>query len=299
MADLRRNLLGRVEPKELFGERVTAAMLGVLTKAYTDAINDGGIPDIKKSWGYVVEETMRQAHDIALTKLRDGLQALSVQGAIDGKLPTDKLLSTTEFARAAHSLHAAAHDEFSDRCGGIGSSAESQQWRAKLDDAFGSIYDQAYQQLLNVSTIACADILQPLVLSLLEDPIAQGRFDSADRKGATAAATMGTAVLNELLVQYEQQANGPAVASTVASILVARLPALYTNLARRADDMASQAVALAENAAATEKRQAETLREALNASIQAEALVSARLKTLEKSLDELQQQTEVRRIPSL
>eukprot|EP01043_Picozoa_sp_COSAG02_P064696 COSAG02_NODE_9537_length_2186_cov_3.102060_4_plen_181_part_00 len=105
---------------------------------------------------------------------------------------------------------------------------------------------------------------------------------------------MGTAVVDELLVQYGQQAHGPATASTVASILVARLPALYTNLARRADDMASQAVALAENAAATEKRQAETLREALNASIQAEALVSARLATLEKSLDELQQQTEVR-----
>jgi hypothetical protein len=58
--------------------------------------------------------------------------------------------------------------------------------------------------------------------------------------------------------------------------------------------MASQAIALAENAATTERRQAETLREALNASIQAEALVSARLETLEKSLEELQKQTEVR-----
>ncbi len=294
MAKIRQNLLGRVEPKELYGKQVTAAMLGALTKAYTDAINAGGVPDIKKSWGYVVEETMRQAHDSALTKLRDGLQALSVQGASGGKLPTDRLLSTTDFAQAAHSLHAAAHDEFSNQCGGIGSSAESQQWRTSLDDAFGIIYDQAYQQLLNVSTIACTDILQPLVLNTLEDPIAQGRFDSADSKGATAAATMGTAVLDELLVQYEQQAHGPATASIIASTLVARLPALYTNLARRVDDMASQAIALAENAATTERRQAETLREALNASIQAEALVSARLETLEKSLEELQKQTEVR-----
>ena len=289
MSQLRQDLLGRVQPKELFGKRVTATMLGALTKAYTDAINAGGIPDIKKSWGYVVEETMRQAHDASLAKLRDGIQVQLLQGASGGKLPT-----TVEFARAAHSLLAAAHDEFSSQCGGIGSSAESQQWRASLDTAFGSIYDQTYQQLLNVSTIECLHIMQPMVASILEDPIAEGRFDSADGNGATAAAMMGKIVLDELLVQYEQQAHGPAIASIVASTLVARLPALYTNLARRADAVAAQAVALAENVATAEKRQAETLRQALNASMQAEALVSARLAMLEQSFDELHQQTEVR-----
>ena len=289
MAALREDLLGRVVPKEMYGEQVTATMLGALTQAYTDAINDGGIPDIKKSWNYVIEETLRQAHDSAVTTLRDNLQTLSTRGADSGKLPT-----ALEFSRAAHSLHAAAHEQFNGNCGSIASSGEAQPWRSNLDKAFGKMYDQSYQQLQNASTIACTDLLLPLLLNILEDPIAQGCFDSADGKAATAAAMMGQAVTDQLLAQYEQQAHGPATASTVASTLVARLPALYTNLARRADTTAEQAVAAAENAAHVERRQAETLREALNASIQAEALVSARLEMLEKSLDELQQETTVR-----
>ena len=288
MASIRENLLTRVAPKELYGERVTAAMLGGLVRSYTDAINDGGVPDIKKSWNYVVDETMRQAHDASVKALRDSLHTLSMQG-VGGKLP-----SAGEFARAAHSLRTTAHEAFNGGCGAsIGGSIEAQPWRCSLDEEYGRLFDQAYQQLDNASTIACTELLQPLVQAILEEPANEGRFDSPESSGAKAATSMGQAVIEELLVQFAQQGHGPATASAVASVLTARLPALYTNLARRADTAAAQAVAVAENQADVELAQSKTLREALKASMAAEAAVSARLEMLEATLGQLQADTQV------
>jgi hypothetical protein len=36
-------------------------MMSSLVSSYVDAINHGGVPDIKKGWGYVVEESLKIA----------------------------------------------------------------------------------------------------------------------------------------------------------------------------------------------------------------------------------------------
>jgi hypothetical protein len=40
-------------------------MMSSLVSSYVDAINHGGVPDIKKGWGYVVEESLKRACEIA------------------------------------------------------------------------------------------------------------------------------------------------------------------------------------------------------------------------------------------
>eukprot|EP01052_Picozoa_sp_SAG31_P027233 SAG31_NODE_2532_length_5555_cov_2.362170_2_plen_360_part_00 len=46
--------------KQVFGQVCTASMLAALTKAYLGAINEGAVPDIRKSWEYVMDEVRRQ-----------------------------------------------------------------------------------------------------------------------------------------------------------------------------------------------------------------------------------------------
>ena len=234
MASIREDLLSRVGPKQLYvGQDMDGPMLGALVESYSAAINEGGVPNIKKSYAYVVEEKLRHAFDGAIKSLKDGLQMLSMDGD-RGLLP-----STLEFAVAAHALHRDAVSQFYNAAGAMGSSVEAPSWRDKLDHEYGKAFEHAYRQLESSSKVICGDLLQPLMQSVLEDPINQGCFDSPEG-GAAAAAAMGQVLTQELLVRFRKQGHGPAVASTLASVLINRLPALYTNLARRADATSSQ-----------------------------------------------------------
>ena len=49
MEEIRASTLGRVRTKQLYGKAVNASMLTTLAQSYVDAINDGAVPNIKKS----------------------------------------------------------------------------------------------------------------------------------------------------------------------------------------------------------------------------------------------------------
>ena len=75
MAAIRTDTLRNVGTKQLYGKTVSAPMLATLARSYVDAINGGAVPDIRKSWDYVVEETLRTAYESASGSYTAGLRA--------------------------------------------------------------------------------------------------------------------------------------------------------------------------------------------------------------------------------
>ena len=64
--------------------QVTGGALAGLATAYVAAINGGAVPDIKKSWDYVVDESLRKAFE---GEQRFAACTLSVFPAIFARLP--------------------------------------------------------------------------------------------------------------------------------------------------------------------------------------------------------------------
>lgn len=52
---LRRKILNRMKPKKLHGKILSGKMLAGLTQSYTNAINDGALPNIATAWSYICE----------------------------------------------------------------------------------------------------------------------------------------------------------------------------------------------------------------------------------------------------
>ena len=79
MGELRGALLARAKPKQLFGVTVTGLMLHSLAQAYVDAINDGGVPDIKQGWATVMADVLQRAHQSACDVFVDPLRHVRTQ----------------------------------------------------------------------------------------------------------------------------------------------------------------------------------------------------------------------------
>jgi hypothetical protein len=61
MKMLRKKVLKRVKPKILNGHVLSGRMLVELSKAYIDAINTGGVPNIENAWNYLVKNEYQKA----------------------------------------------------------------------------------------------------------------------------------------------------------------------------------------------------------------------------------------------
>lgn len=99
MAAIRAETLQAVQTKQLYGKTVSAPMLATLARSYVDAINGGAVPDIRKSWDYVVEETLRTAYESAAGSFASELRA----AAVAQPLPSRASLDTTQRRLAASS----------------------------------------------------------------------------------------------------------------------------------------------------------------------------------------------------
>lgn len=60
---LRNRILKKTKPKMLNGKHLSGAMLLELAVAYTDAINNGSVPNIQNAWSYVCENECRRSID--------------------------------------------------------------------------------------------------------------------------------------------------------------------------------------------------------------------------------------------
>ena len=65
MTYLRRKVLNKAHPKEMFGKPLSGPFLAGLADAYTAAINQGAIPNIESAWTYVCQSEATKAIKLA------------------------------------------------------------------------------------------------------------------------------------------------------------------------------------------------------------------------------------------
>jgi hypothetical protein len=154
MAAIRSDTLRAVKPKQLFGKTVSAPMLvcastltvafsraslhtnhmahywntqATLARAYVDAINGGAVPDIRKSWDYVVEETLRTAYESAAQVLVDELRSAAVAKPLPSRASLDSTYRVLEETCKA---------TFVSMCGSAIESSASEHSRLLLNAAY-------------------------------------------------------------------------------------------------------------------------------------------------------------------
>ncbi len=127
MAAIRSDTLRAVKTKQLFGKTVSAPMLATLARSYVDAINGGAVPDIRKSWDYVVEETLRTAYESAAQILVDELRSAAVTTPLPSRASLDSTYRT---------LVDTCKTTFVSMCGSTIESSESKHYCPLLQPAF-------------------------------------------------------------------------------------------------------------------------------------------------------------------
>jgi hypothetical protein len=61
MDNLRKKVFKKVKPKQLKGQFITGKMLIDLAEAYTESLNQGGIPVIETAWEYMQSSELENA----------------------------------------------------------------------------------------------------------------------------------------------------------------------------------------------------------------------------------------------
>lgn len=73
IANLREKILRKVKPKKLKNKKLTGEMLIQLAKSYTEAINNGSLPNIDSAWkslnNYEINQTVSKVQNQISKKL--------------------------------------------------------------------------------------------------------------------------------------------------------------------------------------------------------------------------------------
>ena len=222
MAAIRTDTLRNVGTKQLYGKTVSAPMLATLARSYVDAINGGAVPDIRKSWDYVVEETLRTAYESASGSYTAGLRA----EAVAQPLPSRASLDATNAA-----LLGVAKESFISMCGSAIESTAAETWRYKLDSLAAEEWAAALASLEAASKELCSKLADELFDAAVEKRIDAGEYDESvvGEAGADGLAASGAGAE----AAYRDGAAGPAGESVLCGALAKHgLPA-GAKLARR------------------------------------------------------------------
>jgi len=85
MMALKKKIFKKVKPKSLNGQNLNGGMFLQVTKAYLEAINTGGVPNIENAWTYVVKQEAHKAMEGM--KIRDfDNKFIECVGMVDKKL---------------------------------------------------------------------------------------------------------------------------------------------------------------------------------------------------------------------
>eukprot|EP01052_Picozoa_sp_SAG31_P012623 SAG31_NODE_742_length_12424_cov_16.082353_14_plen_838_part_00 len=263
MSSLRTATLTSVQPKMLYGKVLSGAALASLAMAYVAAINDGAVPDIKKSWDYVVGESLRKAYEAA-RQLHSDEVAASLAGP---PLPTRAAFDALDAA-----ARIASRDRFGQLAGSLADHGAGDSWLQNLEQAWSEQAAAALADLDRQSEAHCTSLLAHLFEEKLRKPEAAGAFDNptsrtlTDSSGSdkvTAAMPeqiLGDAVGN-MLREYDEEASGPAVARSLAAGLRTQLLPVVQSWSARRDARHQAESAAASAALAVEKQSVATLEE--------------------------------------
>jgi hypothetical protein len=209
MAALKEQVFGpNIPPKKLHGRVLNGEMLVGLAKAYTDAINSGGVPTISSAWeGVTFQEcrsAMQDAIDFFTEKMKDNLKAMPLP------LEVEELNAMQEAATKE------AVGVYNSRA--VGDSGS--KFRKELEDKMVLENNKVAEENLTLSEQSC----EALLISLFNKAI-QPKLSSASDVGGK-----GYASVEELRVdfskvreQYEGQAKGPAKLKKLATFTETKL----------------------------------------------------------------------------
>lgn len=62
---LRRKVINRIKPKQMYGRKLNGDMLFNLAHSYVEAINNGAVPSIENSWSYICRDECYKANQEA------------------------------------------------------------------------------------------------------------------------------------------------------------------------------------------------------------------------------------------
>ena len=113
------NVFSSAGTKRIFGDIVTGSMLASLVHNYVAAINGGAVPDLRKSYEYMVEESLRHAFDVASEAHRSTLHS-----AVAESIEKDEMMSSAAYAKCAADCRASAMSLFEAEGGTVGFGSE-------------------------------------------------------------------------------------------------------------------------------------------------------------------------------
>ena len=219
--------------KTVFGDAVTGAMLVSLVNNYVGAINGGAVPDLRKSYEYMVEESLRHAFQVASAAHR-----ASIDGAVEASISKDAMLSTKAFDAAAAASRADSILRFESEGGAVGfgtdggASETARAWRDKLEGKLAEQREAALENLTKSSMRRCKEILNEIVDAELKSPLMDGAFSLPDSRGY---AEKFASACTQVLELYQKRASGPCKAFVCAQLLPSATHALWTRVAVLAD----------------------------------------------------------------
>lgn len=171
MEAAKQKIFSRVAPKTVFGEVVTGAGLAMLSVAYVQAINDGAVPDIRKSWDYVVEETLRLAYEAATASFHDGFRQHCegvITAAAAGGVGLTALPCRAELAKTATAKATAADELFVEKGGAMIAPELPGPWKVKLSDDITAATAAGTERVSAASHTHCAELASTLLKRTLQ-----------------------------------------------------------------------------------------------------------------------------------
>ena len=241
MQECREKILGRVAPKTVFGEVVTGTGLAMLATAYVQAINEGAVPDIRKSWDYVVEETLRLAYEAASVQFKEGLGSYCKASLAEGSTIPDRESYATKIAEEV----VVSDKVFVDKGGQMAMPQMPGAWTVKLTEERVALGDRALTSVAAASARRCTTLAEQLLEEQLRQPVSEGAFDEAD-------ATVFEEAVRTALAAYDTGASGPAKAEVGAGLGKPLLD-VFGTLHRRLTQQAEAKLAASESALRAEE----------------------------------------------
>lgn len=243
MATAREKILGHVTPKTVFGEVVTGSGLAMLATAYVEAINTGAVPDIRKSWDYVVEETLRLAFEAATSSFKAGLG-----GYCKSVMAEDAVLPNRDAYAAKVAEETLRSDTvFVEKGGQMAKPQLPGPWIKKLVEERTALRERGLSTLESTSQQRCTTLAQQVLEAQLRQPVSEGTFDNED-------ITVFEDAVRSALSKYESEAAGPAKAEVAAQALTGKpLLDVFGALQRRWKQQAEAKLAASESALRAEQ----------------------------------------------
>jgi chromosome segregation ATPase len=243
MATAREKILGHVAPKTVFGEVVTGSGLAMLATAYVKAINTGAVPDIRKSWDYVVEETLRLAFEAATSSFKQGLGSYCKSVLADDAVLPDRDAYTAKVAEET----ATSNKVFIEKGGQMAKPQMPGPWIEKLVEERTALGERGLSTLHATSQQRCTALAQQVLEAQLRQPVSEGSFDDVQ-------ITVFEEAVRSALSKYENDAAGPAKAEVAVQVLTGKpLLDVFGTLQRRLQQQAEAKLAASESALRAEE----------------------------------------------